>query len=235
MNTVTSAFHAQRALIQLVKDHGSDFPLAANFILNQSYVDDLLSGADTLHTALELICELAERLSIAGFQLRKWTSNKPELLENFPTDHLENPHAFSDESSNIKILGLQWSPSSDVFLYSVTLSNFAITKRQILSNTARTFELLQFLTSVILWANCFVKKLCITSLTWDQPLPEELATQWTSFSSQLCQLTSICIPRFMGTVRIACHILGFCDASKQGMMPSFTFTSLSTIKHQFKF
>lgn len=54
-----------------------------------------------------LLRELMSLFSLAGLEVRKWSFNDEQLLVSFPKDHFENTLAFFDETSGIKILGLQ--------------------------------------------------------------------------------------------------------------------------------
>lgn len=77
-------------------------------------MDDCLSGADSISTALESQQQLNLILKEAGSTLRKWCSNHPQLLNEIaPEDQAINLDL--DESSNcsIKTLGLIWLPTSD--------------------------------------------------------------------------------------------------------------------------
>ncbi|KAJ8941096.1 hypothetical protein NQ318_019101 [Aromia moschata] len=55
---------------------------AANIIRSDFYVDDLLSGADTREEAIELCKQISECLQGGCFNLRKWRSNDPSILQN---------------------------------------------------------------------------------------------------------------------------------------------------------
>jgi len=45
------------------------------------YVDDLLTGAETLNQAQTLKRQITDLLSSGGFHLKKWASNHPDLNE----------------------------------------------------------------------------------------------------------------------------------------------------------
>lgn len=221
LNTVTygltpSAYLAQRTLLKLVEDEGNKFPRAALAIANHTYVDDILTGASSVDDAKQLIQDLINLLQLGGFSLRKWTSNSPSLLSDFPQDHLENPLLFSDDSPSIKILGLQWTPRSDDFSYQVTPFDLKPTKRNILSYIAKMFDPLGFLAPVTFWAKFFMQKLWQEKLNWDDELPSQLSNAWMEFSSHLSEISTIKIPRFFGTTNQDPYLIGFCDASERG-------------------
>jgi hypothetical protein len=87
LNTVTygqaSAPHdATRCLVQLAKDGAETYPLAAEALLEHTYVDDCLSGGVTLEQAMQRRDQLIALLGTAGirFSNSKWRANHPELL-----------------------------------------------------------------------------------------------------------------------------------------------------------
>ncbi|KAL1140074.1 hypothetical protein AAG570_000006 [Ranatra chinensis] len=53
--------------------------LASKAILSESYVDDIISGADSEQEAKLLQRELESLMFLGGFELRKWSSNRPSL------------------------------------------------------------------------------------------------------------------------------------------------------------
>ncbi|CAH2100530.1 unnamed protein product [Euphydryas editha] len=124
LNTVTyglrsSPYHAIRTLLQLADDEGHRFPQAAQVLRNSIFVDDILCGHDSVESAQVLQTELINLLALGGFQLSKWTSNSPQLLEQFPDDQCDMPKDFdiSPESNTIKklwLLKLGWDePTPD--------------------------------------------------------------------------------------------------------------------------
>lgn len=68
---------AIRTLLQL--------PFASVSLKDDFYVNDVLSGAHDLGTALKAQQELNEVLSSPGFSLRKLTSNSFDPLKEFPS------------------------------------------------------------------------------------------------------------------------------------------------------
>ncbi|XP_062541033.1 uncharacterized protein LOC134209068 [Armigeres subalbatus] len=86
LNTVTygtkpAPFLATRTFNQLATDEMLQYPLAARAVTEDTYMDDVITGADTIQAASEIRKQLEEMTSKGGFQLRKWASNKLEVLE----------------------------------------------------------------------------------------------------------------------------------------------------------
>lgn len=73
--TSAAPFLAVRTLKQLALDSTKTHPLAAATLLNDFYVDDVITGADTIKDLMTLQSELVDLLKSAGFNLRKWTTN----------------------------------------------------------------------------------------------------------------------------------------------------------------
>ncbi|CAI6376215.1 unnamed protein product [Macrosiphum euphorbiae] len=69
-------------------DDGFKFPLAATAVSKDFYVDDVLTGTDTLTEALELRDQLIQLCDGGKFKLRKCCANHPSLLKNLPLEDL---------------------------------------------------------------------------------------------------------------------------------------------------
>ncbi|XP_058827312.1 uncharacterized protein LOC131687256 [Topomyia yanbarensis] len=96
--TACAPFLATRTLEQLCKDESKRFPLASKAGTEDFYVDDLLSGADTVDEALALQNEFIQMMASGGFKLHKWASNHPELLQSVPNADSEQIAFFEDEN-----------------------------------------------------------------------------------------------------------------------------------------
>lgn len=227
LNTVTygvssAPYLALRTLQQLSVDEGENFPIAKHVLQEEVYVDDILTGSSTIKQALQHRKHIQDLLLAGGFELRKWASNHPSLLAGIPSDHYRvltpvQPMLI-DRDPALKILGLGWNPSSDHFFYDVRLSESVITKRTVLSQTARIFDPLGWLSPVTFSAKIFFRRLCLLGIEWDQNLPPDEVPHWTSFQSQLPSLATLQIPRFIPDTSSSAimYLVGFCDASESG-------------------
>ena len=63
-------------------NHVHEFPPAAKSVKESFYVDDGLTGADNIQSAVELQKQLDKLFSRAGFQLHKWNTSDPAVLEH---------------------------------------------------------------------------------------------------------------------------------------------------------
>ena len=79
-----SLYAANKAVKQNVIDLALEFPSAAKPVDQSFYVDDGLTGADSVQEAVELQKELQKMFERGGFTLRKWNSSKPAALQYTP-------------------------------------------------------------------------------------------------------------------------------------------------------
>ncbi|XP_054267164.1 uncharacterized protein LOC128989310 [Macrosteles quadrilineatus] len=214
----SSAYLAQRVLLQLVEDEGKRYPLASQAITHQTFVDDICTSVDSPQEALQLQQELITLLGLGGFTLRKWASNCHQILDSVPLDCRENPLALrSEDDSAVKVLGLQFDPAEDVFFYVIKLNPVVCTKRSMLSEIAKIYDILGWITPTTFYAKHIMQSTWLCGLEWDDPLPDELRSKWTTFISTLSSLSTLKIPRFIPTTPHSTNqIIGFCDASEKG-------------------
>ncbi|XP_065092852.1 uncharacterized protein LOC135713638 [Ochlerotatus camptorhynchus] len=223
--TSSAPFLATRTLVQLANDEGENFPMAKKAVLEDFYVDDLISGAETPEEAIELRRQLSEMLHSAGFPLRKWASNSSAVLTEIPSDELaiQPFYEFSDEQS-VTTLGLIWEPKSDTLRFRIQLPIPAtvLTRRNVLSYIAQIYDPLGLAGPVISIAKQFMQRLWALTTNdgktyaWDDPLPPRLQTEWKTFHDQLNLLSNVRIPRFVsvaGATNIQLHF--FSDASEK--------------------
>ncbi|XP_070137342.1 uncharacterized protein [Drosophila bipectinata] len=112
LNTVTfgtasAPYTAIRVIRQLAHDEQHRYPLATPVLLNKVYVDDVQTGHNTVHGALEIRNQLIATLKSAGMELRKWASNHPQILSGIPDQHMaQKRHVEVNFQETIKTLGL---------------------------------------------------------------------------------------------------------------------------------
>ncbi|XP_076384377.1 uncharacterized protein LOC143262794 [Megalopta genalis] len=180
-----------RCLQQLAEDEQIRFPNASRTFKEDFYVDDLLTGASTFNEAINLRNELIDLAGNGGFQL-----------------HL---------SQTKKTLGVFWNPSSDSVTYAVnSFSETRLTKRLVLSQIAQLFDPLGLLGPVIIRAKIIMQDIWKSKVTWDQPIPQDIAEVWLETRNELAQLDNFSCPRrvMLETSReIQLH--GYCDASER--------------------
>ncbi|XP_058448762.1 uncharacterized protein LOC131428735 [Malaya genurostris] len=216
--TSAAPYLATRCLMQLCEDEGDSFPLAERIIRLDCYVDDVISGANTVREAIECQSQIQQLLERGGFPIHKWCSNAIEVLNQIPESDREKLVHLDNSSVNVtKTLGLMWSSQQDEFVFNVNITNRQEnphTKRSVLSEISRLFDPLGLISPVTIIAKIIMQRIWKAGLAWDDPLKEELIASWLQFRKSLFHVNSIKIPRCTitsGVKNIEYH--GFSDAS----------------------
>ncbi|XP_024891843.1 uncharacterized protein LOC112467443, partial [Temnothorax curvispinosus] len=215
-----SPFIAIACMLKLAAEGKTRYPLAAAALEESVYVDDVVTSVESVEKARELQRQLQALLKTAGFELRKWASSHPSVLADLDPE-LRSQSLLSFESPEdqfLKVLGLRWYPQTDDFGFQVNPLDRDYTKRTILSELARIFDPLGFLTPFTFMAKRLIQQLWMLKVEWDDRPPSEICSKWERYKSELSALASIRIPRTLAVVNkvFRREIHGFCDASEQG-------------------
>ncbi|XP_075162954.1 uncharacterized protein LOC142235578 [Haematobia irritans] len=215
--TTSAPFLAIRVLKQIAKDGKDDYPLASRVIDSDTYVDDVISGCDTVEEAAKLTRQLVLLLGKAGFTLRKWSSNSDKLLSTIPSEFRTTSSSFPIQNTEmVKALGLSWDPKSDHFYFKVNYSFCdKITKSVVLSDSARLFDPLGWLAPTTIIAKIMFQHLWREGLDWTDPLPKNLHDEWSKYRVALKDIEKLSLPRwFLCQSTSSAELHTFCDASK---------------------
>ncbi|XP_024883926.1 uncharacterized protein LOC112462412, partial [Temnothorax curvispinosus] len=147
LNTITygltcSPYLAIQSLRQLAADEREKWPLGAAVLEDETYMDDVLSGAATIPAAKAIQRQLVQICTAGGFPLKKWSANEDALLEDLPVeDRLQQePRGWQPGESHLT-LGLRWHPRDDCFAFAIRLPRVeTFSRRAALSLTARLFD-----------------------------------------------------------------------------------------------
>jgi hypothetical protein len=212
----SSSYLAIKCLQELARSEAEKFPDTYRIILRDFYVDDLLTGSESIASTLKIRDEVVQILKGGGFNLHKFASNSPLLM---PSDASERNHNVSlDRQPETKTLGILWNCHSDTIRYSSNFKNInkSITKRGILSTIARLFDPLGLVAPITITAKTILQKLWSLKLDWDESLPLDLHTSWSNFMRSFQDINTISIPRRIvpDETSISYEMHGFCDASQ---------------------
>ena len=215
--TAAAPYLATKCLQHLAEQERARFPKGAERVLRDFYVDDLLTGADSLQEAKVVLSEIVDLLKQGSFELGKWASNNVQLLgPSKATAEGGMFDFFKGEQS--RILGIIWNSRSDSFHFSVEddRPQGSISKRVMLSEVSKLFDPLGLLGPVVIIAKLLIQEIWQLSLDWDESVPVHIYTRWIHFKQQLGDLNNLTIPRHVkGTVSRHIQVHGFCDASQR--------------------
>ena len=216
-----SSFAANMAVKQNANDFASEFPDAAKVVDKSFYVDDCLTGADSIAEAVTLQTQLHSLFSKGGFILRKWNSSEAEVLKHIPPDLKDTPAVQSLPSPDeyTKTLGIEWNATMDHFRLTIAklppLDN--VTKRMLVSDIAKTFDVLGWFAPAVIKVKILLQRLWEQKVEWDDQVPTPIYDDWLQWRSELPLLSSKHIPRcyFSKDSHIATvQLHGFSDASE---------------------
>ncbi|KRZ25661.1 hypothetical protein T4C_598 [Trichinella pseudospiralis] len=127
----------------------SKWPKAAEEMLKNVYVDDLLFAVDDRTETMKCVKELKQLMETAGFHLTKWSSNEPSVLRSLPEED------DGSESKAKMALGIVWDSKEDIITFpvvSVTRPDQQKTKRGMLSMIMKIFDPLGYLSPFLVKA-----------------------------------------------------------------------------------
>ncbi|XP_055605004.1 uncharacterized protein LOC129753231 [Uranotaenia lowii] len=222
LNTVTygmgpSSFLATRCLSQLIEDEGHKYPLAALVAKKGFYMDDFMGGAQTVESAIQLTKQLNALMLKGGFVLRKYASNKLEVLQMLNDDQIGvSSRLRFDKNERIKTLGISWEPQTDMFASDIKLSckHERITKRLILSGVAQLFDPLGLIAPIVIRGKMLLQNLWLQSCGWDDEVSNDVQLVWRNFVDELKLLSEYKIPRYAFLPDAIVQLHTFADASE---------------------
>ncbi|XP_055589770.1 uncharacterized protein LOC129741961 [Uranotaenia lowii] len=137
MDVATFGATCSPCIAQYVKnlnamEHANEFPLAAEDIIKEHYMDDYLKSVDTPDEAVELVNQVKLIHSRGGFEIRNFASNSKEVLDRLgEVEDLQQkvlgvePGLCTVEKSE-RVLGIIRKPQTDVFTFDASLQIEAI-------------------------------------------------------------------------------------------------------------
>ena len=126
---ISSPFLAICATQEHARRCKETFPEASDEIPRNTYVDDFASGRDTVREVVRLQRSSKQLMEQAAFNLTKWSSDSPEVMQAIPEkdgasdslirleSNLPGMHPFT------KALGLKWNTRTDSFVFMIELDS----------------------------------------------------------------------------------------------------------------
>lgn len=191
-----SPFLAVRSMHQCAIDHSHEFPNGSRAVLECFYMDDCLTGADSIEDANNLKQEMIGLLKKGQFELAKWASNITELHRT------ENPSYLEIKEPEVKsVLGLRWIPNDDNFIYRIEPRSLKEiwTKRSILSEIGKLYDPNGYISPVVVSAKILMQRIWLSKLDWDEQIlsNSSILNDWLKFMHSLPELNKISIPRWL--------------------------------------
>ncbi|KRX60894.1 hypothetical protein T06_1594 [Trichinella sp. T6] len=150
--------------------HLQGFPLGANQVLENMYVDDIVFSVDENEEAIETVRQLMVLMKKGRFHLTKWVSNMKAVLADLLTEDIMGKNTMTS-----KTLGIVWDSANVELAYSVLSEvdpSSRDRKRQLISVTAKLYDPLEVMAKGMM-------------INWDDKLPSDLQKGWPTWKLEL--------------------------------------------------
>ncbi|XP_073955010.1 uncharacterized protein [Choristoneura fumiferana] len=175
-----------------IKHHLSKIDNLKRFV-DDIYVDNLVTGTNTVEDALTLHKTSKEAFHDISMNLRSWSSNSKEFINQIPD---------RDDKTTVKLLGLDWHLVDDTLKLRLKDLKEVNTKREVLRNIAQVYDPCGFAVPTLLPGKLFLQDLWKEkSIKWDTILPSELTSKWNEINTSFDDITDICLPRYLAGAR----------------------------------
>ncbi|UYV76800.1 hypothetical protein LAZ67_14002056 [Cordylochernes scorpioides] len=186
-------------------------------LLKCMYMDNCVNSVTSLEEAQVFQQQSIDRLSPAGFNLRKWQMEGPSIVngENISV-HTERDTADDTLTISDKLMMTPAYKSLDRENDDeIENQTHKLTKRIMLSETHAVFDPLGLFSPFTIVPKIILQQCWESELKWDQPVPKDIAKKFVEWQSQIPELLSVRIPRWVmrgGFEQASLHV--FCDASQ---------------------
>ena len=183
----------------MAQKHLEELPLAAKAVLQDSIVDDILTGCKTYDTLLALKLEIENLYSKLQLKAHKWATNSPALRNLIEPDLRASSVSLGQgdeelyccdstlEAPSIKCLGILWHPAADKiqFIGPEVDSESVWTMRRMSSQAGRLFDPLGIMTPLMLGGKLLLQSLWKLKLDWDEPVPPEIGAKFNRWLKRM--------------------------------------------------
>ena len=175
-----------------------EFPKAYDVIMNDTYVDDILSGDNSLVKNLEKTDQLNIALGKIGF-----------ILEGFTFSGSDPPEYLSNDGVSVMVGGYRWFSKEDTLSINVPELNLAkkrrgrkslsgkgkmpekLTKRDCVSRVAEIFDPIGRVTPLTSGFKIDINELTLRNLSWDDAISENLRQIWADNFEMINEIRNI--------------------------------------------
>ncbi|GFS76986.1 uncharacterized protein NPIL_41141 [Nephila pilipes] len=165
--TTPACYLSARVLKQLAIDEKDNFLIAANIVLQDMYLDDILTGCSNLK-------KLVQQFESDGMSLHEWCF----LHSNGDLTYLQSDQL--SEEGTVKTLSVLRNSSSDTFCFKVHITETLVfAERDVFSQIARLFDPLDILGPVIRKDKFFMQGLWLLKVDWHEKVPAAVAKKWS--------------------------------------------------------
>ena len=194
---------AIKKMVEQNPSKASDLTLGT--VSKNMYVDDFIFSADSFDDAQQIANEAIALFRSRGFELVKWSANKESVnvLVGMDSELLAPSIREVDLETNsvampsAKTLGCVWVTESDELRIQCSLKPLTkYTRRSMLSQLGKKFDLLAFGSPFFLKARLILQQLAIEKFDRDEEVPESVVKEWEAWLHSLEMLKDFSLLRW---------------------------------------
>ena len=215
---------AECALRRTAEISRTEFPKACDVIIHDTYVDDCMSGTESLEKTLQLTDEMQATLAKGGFTLKGFAMSDETPPENM-----------SANGESVLVGGLKWYPKGDFISLNIKELNFnkkirgkksnmnlglipeILTKRACVSKVSEIFDPTGRISPITAGLKLDVSILHERLSDWDDPLPNTLKDIWVRNFDLMREIKDLRFYRAVipeDAVSLDCETIETADASE---------------------
>ena len=161
------------------------------------YVDDSTTSVNSVEEGMSFYDFAKTSLKEGGFNLTKWYTNSPDLMNYIvsreSSDNMEPEDELSDTTTLFpqnkderKVLDVIWNGLSNEFIFKfedlvANALTLPVSKRSVLSIGAQFYDPLELIYPIIIYTKTMFQKLCLDKVDWDAPIHEPNKTKWLNY------------------------------------------------------
>ena len=219
-----SPFLLNGTLEHHVKKYQDVDPEFLQRFLSGLYVDDLSSGDESVDKSFQLYMKSKFRMLEAGFNMRKWSSNSPELMEmikecehkdqtqvqltpaiiqedtTYASNTLGPKHEINEDEEH-KVLRITWNHKTDELIMCFDkivemAETLPLTKTTMLKIIATVYGPLGWVSPIVIPMKVVFQALCRCKQQWDAPLEADLKRKFENWLMELRTVMCIRLNRY---------------------------------------
>lgn len=185
-----------------IEKYAEQYPDTVRILDNSFYVDDFVTGEDTVESAFHLSKTAAKIMNEAGMNLRKWITNDCDLMKQWHLEHFDHLNINDLDNQLHRVLGLLWNPQSDNLSLNLKglldfIQERKNTKRFLLMAAGRIFDPLGFVSPFTIRFKILFQEIWQRKIDWDQELLPDISEKFEQWCSEVSSLSKLQIPRYI--------------------------------------
>ena len=184
---ISSAFLLASTIMYHLMSYNT--PVAQD-ISSNLYVDNLISGTDSVCSAKDYYDETKMIFNKAAMNMCKWVCNDDTVMTHYKDEDKVN-------ETEVKVLGMLWRVNTDALYFHKPniIDPEVVSKRSILKAISAVYDPLGLVSPILLQPKLLLQSLWKKKIDCDKEIPKECMKVWRKFKDDLFYIGKIRIER----------------------------------------